>query len=62
MYNSEDNWRRKANWVIQPSSVVSSEVLGVGWDVMTRNLYNEGVGVSKEVSEEAVVILAQRNM
>lgn len=34
------------NWVMQQSSVVGSEVVRVGWDVMTWNLYNEGVGVS----------------
>ena len=58
MYNFGDNWLRKANRVIKQSSVVSSEVAGVGWDVMTRNLYKEGVGVAEEVSEEAAVILA----
>lgn len=47
--------------VTQPPPAISSEVAKAGWDVMTWNLCNEGVGVSEEVLDEAVVMLAGRN-
>lgn len=45
------------NWVIQPS-VVGSEVVRAGWKCDDMESLQRGVGVSEEVSEEAVVILA----